>query len=88
LMREYPNLYGDISAGSGLNALQRDPAFSWKFIDEFQNRLLLGLDYCSPTNNMQHIEWLSKARDDKNISQEVYEKITWKNVNRILGLGL
>jgi predicted TIM-barrel fold metal-dependent hydrolase len=88
LMREYPNLYGDISAGSGLNALQRDTEHAWKFIDEFQDRLLLGLDYCSITNNMQHIEWLTKAKDDKNISIEAYDKIMWKNINRVLNLGL
>lgn len=88
LMREYPNLYGDLSAGSGLNALQRDPEHAWKFIGEFQDRLLLGLDYCSTTNDMQHIEWLTKAKEDKNISPEVYEKIMWKNINRVLNLGL
>lgn len=88
LMREYPNLYGDISAGSGLNALQRDPAFGWNFIEEFQDRLFLGLDYCSPVNNMQHIEWLTKAKKDKNINRTVYEKIMWKNINEVLDLGL
>lgn len=88
LMREYPNLYGDISAGSGLNALQRDPAFGWKFIEEFQDRLFLGLDYCSPVNDMQHIEWLTKAKKDKNINRTVYEKIMWKNINEVLDLGL
>jgi len=88
LMRQYPNLYGDLSAGSGLNALQRDPDFGWRFIDEFQDRLLLGLDYCSPTNNMQHIEWLTKAKENKNISHEIYDKIMWKNINNVLGLGL
>ena len=88
LMRNYPNLYGDLSAGSGLNALQRDPDHAWKFIDEFQDRLLLGLDYCSTTNDMQHIEWLTKARDDSNISEDAYQKIMWKNINRILNLEL
>jgi predicted TIM-barrel fold metal-dependent hydrolase len=88
LMREYPNLYGDISAGSGLNALQRDPDHTWKFIDEFQDRLLLGLDYCSTKNDMQHIEWLTKAKNDKNISIEAYDKIMWKNINKVLELRL
>ena len=88
LMRRYPNLYGDISAGSGLNALQRDPDFGWRFIDEFQDRLLLGLDYCSPANDMQHIEWLTQARDDGYISRAAYEKLVWENINRLLELGL
>jgi uncharacterized protein len=88
LMRKYPNLYGDISAGSGLNALKRDPEHAWKFIDEFQDRLLLGLDYCSIKNDMQHIEWLKKAKEEGKITDEVFGKITWKNANRVLYLGL
>lgn len=87
LMRKYPNLYGDISAGSGLNALTRDPKFSYEFIDEFQNRLLLGLDYCSIGNDMSHIEWLRQAREAKHISDAAYERIVWKNTNDILHLG-
>jgi predicted TIM-barrel fold metal-dependent hydrolase len=88
LMREYPGVYGDLSAGSGLNALQRDPVHAYAFMEEFQDRLLLGQDYCSPTNDMQHVEWLTAARDEGNISDDVYEKIMWKNANRVLNLGL
>ena len=88
LMRQYPNLYGDISAGSGLFSLQRDPEHAWRFIDEFQDRLMLGLDYCSTTNDMQHIEWLMQAKEDGNISEDAYQKIMWKNVNETLDLGL
>ncbi len=88
LMRKYPNLYGDLSAGSGLNSLQRDPEHAWKFIDEFQDRLMLGLDYCSTTNDMQHVEWLTQARDDGNINGQVYQKIMWENINKALELGL
>ncbi|MCC7299869.1 MAG: amidohydrolase family protein, partial [Verrucomicrobia bacterium] len=88
LMRECSGLYGDISAGSGLSALQRDPEHAWKFIDEFQDRLMLGLDYCSTSNDMQHIEWLTAARDQGNISEKAYQKIMWKNVNDALDLKL
>ncbi len=45
MFREYPNLYADLSAGSGLNALQRDPEFARDFLIEFQDRLLYGRDY-------------------------------------------
>lgn len=44
LMRTYPNLYCDLSAGSGLNALQRNRAFSKEFLLEFQDRCLYGRD--------------------------------------------
>lgn len=86
LFRRYPNLHGDLSAGSGLNALRRDPAHAFVFIEEFQDRLLLGLDYCSVNNDMQHIEWLTAQRDAGNIRPEVCEKILWRNAARVLGL--
>jgi predicted TIM-barrel fold metal-dependent hydrolase len=88
LMRAYPNLYGDLSAGSGFNALTRDCAHAYEFIDEFQDRLLLGLDYCSVKNDMQHIEWLTAARDEGHIGAEAYEKVMWRNANAALALGL
>lgn len=88
LMRECPGLNGDLSAGSGLNALMRDPEHAYGFMEEFQDRLLLGLDFCSVKNDMQHIHWLTQARDEGHISSMIYEKIMWKNANRLLGLGL
>jgi len=45
MFRTYANLYADLSAGSALNALQRDEQFAVAFIDEFQDRLLFGRDY-------------------------------------------
>lgn len=45
MMRKYPNLYGDLSAGSGCNALKRDPEFAVQFLLEFQDRLLYARDY-------------------------------------------
>ena len=45
MLRQYPNLFADLSAGSGLNALQRDPEFGREFLLEFQDRLLYARDY-------------------------------------------
>ena len=88
LLREYPNLNGDLSAGSGFNALTRDPAFTWEFLDEFQDRLLLGLDHTDVELDFQQIEWLTRARDDGHVSTEILEKILWRNADRLIGLGL
>lgn len=88
LLRRYPGLYGDLSAGSGLNALTRDPAHAYEFIEEFQDRLMLGLDYCSVKNDMRHIEWFKAERDAGHISAAAYEKIMWKNINQAIHLGL
>ena len=45
MLREYANLYCDLSAGSGRNALTRDPEYGKDFVLEFQDRLLYGRDY-------------------------------------------
>ena len=88
LFREYPNLCGDISAGSGYNALTRDPAFTYEFIAEFQDRLLLGLDHPDVELDFQHIEWLQQQRDEGHIRAEIVEKILWRNADQLIGLGL
>ena len=84
LMRKYPNLYGDLSAGSGYNALARDPEFAYKFMEEFRDRLLFGTDICSPQNDMQLSFWLDEAVGDNKISNETYEKICRKNALEML----
>lgn len=88
LLRRYPNLYGDLSAGSGLNALKRDLSHAREFLDEFQDRLLLGLDQCSLANPMQHVAWFEEALASGWITQNAWEKIAWRNLDRLLGLGL
>jgi len=45
-LRDYPNMYGDLSAGSGLNALTRDESFTFGFIQRHQDKLIYGSD-CS-----------------------------------------
>jgi predicted TIM-barrel fold metal-dependent hydrolase len=45
MLRSLPNLYCDISAGSGCNAFKRDPEFAKSFFLEFQDRILYGRDY-------------------------------------------
>jgi predicted TIM-barrel fold metal-dependent hydrolase len=87
LMRAHTNLFGDLSARSGLTALSRDPTHAYTFIQEFQDRLLLGLDMGAPTDEMQHLEWLREARDAGHISGEAFEKIAGGNAARLLGLG-
>ncbi|MFA5244137.1 MAG: amidohydrolase family protein [Pedobacter sp.] len=46
LLSEYPNLYGDFSAGSGLGSLTRDEEQASRFIERHQDKLLFGSD-CS-----------------------------------------
>lgn len=44
LLGEYPNLYADLSAGSGFNALSRDEEFTAGFLERHRKKLLFGSD--------------------------------------------
>ncbi len=86
--RLHQRLYrcGDLSAGSGHNAVSRDPAFGHRFLEEFQDRLFFGTDICAPTNQTPLVEFLRDAVEGGHISREAYEKIGWKNAERLLGI--
>ena len=43
-LSDYPNLYGDLSAGSGLNGLTRDEDHAREFIQRNQDTLIYGSD--------------------------------------------
>ena len=43
-LSDYPNMYGDLSAGSGLNALTRDEDFTRDFLKRHQDKLVYGSD--------------------------------------------
>ena len=88
LMREYPNLCGDLSAGSGFNAISRDPEFGYRFMEEFQDRLLFGTDIAGVPQDLPIVPFFRQIEEQNLIGQEAYDKITWRNADRILGLGL
>ncbi len=88
LMREYENLYGDLSANSGYNAISRDPEFGYKFMEEFQDRLLFGTDIANVPQRLPIVDYFRKLEEERLISAEAHEKITWRNADRLLGLGL
>ena len=88
LMRKYENLYCDFSAGSGMNALMRDPEHAAKFMEEFSDRILYGCDIC--IDGQQHAyrfeEFLDKMRADGMLKEETYYKFVRGNAERILKL--
>jgi predicted TIM-barrel fold metal-dependent hydrolase len=94
-LSDFPNLYEDMSANSGNNALSRDPDFSPDFVARHQDKLIFGSD-CSCTdgkgagtsqsNNPEASRLNGKcvARETLGLSRkiaspEVFRKITWQN---------
>ncbi len=90
LMRRYPNLCGDLSAGSGCNALMRDPEFAAAFLEEFQDQLFFGTDICNPNNitdpMMRLSGFLDELAEDGKISFAAYEKVSRKNALTLLNI--
>lgn len=88
LLRDNGNLYCDLSAGSGSNAMMRDPEYAARFMEEFADRIFYACDVCSVTNTFQYDfdAFLTKMVSDGMLSQENYEKIVRKNAVKLLGL--
>jgi len=88
LLRTYPNLHADLSAGSGYNAVTRDPEFGYAFLEEFQDQLYYGTDICSPkniTNPMIKLaSFLDEAVLNGKISYDAYYKISRGNALKLL----
>ena len=88
LFRQYPNLHGDLSAGSGFNAITRDPEFGYQFMEEFQDRLLFGTDIAGTGQELPIVPFFRKLQEEKLISGEAYEKIAWRNAKELLDLDV
>jgi uncharacterized protein len=97
---DYPNLFGDLAANSGNNALSRDPAFTADFLKRHQDKLLFGSD-CSCSdghgggvsqgNNPAGARMTGKcvARETlgvlkRSTTPDVFQKLVWGNVHKLL----
>lgn len=76
LLDRYPNLFADLSAGSGRQALSRDPAHAKDFLTRYADRLLFGRDYYGPE--------LHTFLQTLPLAPAVVEKIYWQNAERLV----
>ena len=95
LLSDFPNLYGDMSANSGNNALSRDTGYSREFIVRHKDKLIFGSDCScadghgsgvSQGNNPEAARLAGKcvARETLTLlkglaSPEVFRQVTWEN---------
>ena len=88
LMREYGNLYCDLSAGSGANAMMRDRDYAARFMEEFADRIFYGCDICSLYNTFQYdfSDFLVSMVKDGYLSRENYIKIARNNAAKMFGM--
>ena len=84
LLRRYENLQCDLSDGTPIANLSRDREYCVKFLTEFQDRLYFGTDACNVDSDlMPFIRFFKTLRDGKKISGEVYDKIMFKNAQKL-----
>lgn len=92
---EFPNLYGDMSANSGNNALSRDPGFTPGFLERHQRKLIFGSDCScadgngsgvSQNNNPEAARLSGKcvARETlavlkKSAAPQIFRRVVWEN---------
>lgn len=86
LFRRYKNLWGDLSAGSGYNALARDVDYAINFLNEFQDRLCFGTDICYPTQDLPLADFLIDLKKSGKLSADAFEKIARGNIKRLLNI--
>lgn len=88
LLSDYPNMYGDLSAGSGLNSMLRDEDHARGFLERHQDKLLYGSDCndhigrgdkCTGSKGLDAVRRLSA-------SKKVERKIMHGNASRLLGI--
>lgn len=86
LLRRYSNLYGDLSDCTCYNALTRDEEYGPRFLEEFQDRLFFGTDFCSVGMEIflpgKLLEWKNSGK----ISESAFRKIARENAISFLGL--
>jgi len=90
LLRDYPNMYGDVSAPSGLNAILRDEDQMRGFIERHQDKLVFGSD-CTDKEGRgkvcagsQIIAGIKRLAPNKTAER----KILYENAKRLLRLQL
>ncbi len=84
LFQRHPNLWGDLSAGSGAGALDRDLAFAREFMTRNSKRLLFGTDYLKPGQGVPQFALMASLE----LPPPVRARIERENAAKLLGLLL
>lgn len=96
MLSDFPNLYGDLSANSGRNAIGRDPEFYAGFASRHQDKLMFGSDcFCRDGRGLGQrseqplIKGRCVARETLTALKQItspalFRKIAWENGIRLL----
>lgn len=75
LLDSFPNLFADLSAGSGLGALRRDPGHARQFLTTYADRLLFGRD----SYGSELLDFLKTV----DLPEASFQKILFQNARKL-----
>ncbi|TYL36059.1 amidohydrolase [Natronococcus pandeyae] len=80
LLGEYDNIYGDLSARSGWNALSRDEAFAQEFLESHADQLVFGTDYLYPGQEIPQFDLFDRF----DLEESAWADIRYRNLEDVL----
>lgn len=88
-LRDYPNMYADLSAGSGLNALLRDEDHTRGFFDRHQDKLLYGSDCADRFGRGKECQGAQTIAAVRRLapSKAIERKLLYENAKKLFRLG-
>ena len=87
-LRDYPNMYGDLSAGSGLNSLKRDEEHGTAFLHRHQDKLIYGSDCADPAGTPDTCQGAQTIAEIRRLvpDPKVRRKLFYGNTMRVFRL--
>jgi predicted TIM-barrel fold metal-dependent hydrolase len=90
LLSDYPNMFGDLSAGSGQNALLRDEEHAREFLARHQDKLMFGSDCSDSVGQGEKCIGATTLAAIRRLApnQEIVRKLLYRNASRVLKISL
>jgi predicted TIM-barrel fold metal-dependent hydrolase len=87
-LRDYPNMYADLSAGSGLNSFTRDEDHAREFIVRHQDKLIYGSDCNDLTGTVPGCQGAAMIASIRRLApdKKVERKLLYGNAKRVFRL--
>lgn len=88
LLSDFPNMYGDLSAGSGLNSLTRDEDHAREFLERHQNKLMFGSDDTDTIGSIPDCRGAEAIATIRRLSptKEIERKVLYENAKTLFRL--
>ena len=88
LLRDYPNVFADMSAGSGLNALERDEDHARGFLERHQDKILYGSDCDDHVGSGEKCQGAKTIAAVRRLStgKAIERKILYENAKRLFNI--